>query len=1409
MPSLSVPLAALVQRILGTLLTGVLVVTSAGAVTPAIAASPPLVPGESVGTDPDEEWWEGITIPTEGVLPAEESHPSLYGGEAAVDTWRARVAGEAPDPHGHYASRWAKVQADADGWAADDTASTNDDVKTKAAKATAFAWALTGEERYLDAAVANLAAAFDDIQQVDQYVASQMTNYAQAYDWVAADLDPQQDETVRRAVKRGATWLYDYLDSPGVRSHNHRSKAGAALGSWALAFSADPDAQASLDRALENMDRVFRYMFTEDGIYRDGGGYYWVFSIINVTPFLWQYLHVSGVDLFPAMRPAYQWQLETANPKGWTPNIEDGSYKATWLHTVAAAYAETGTELHPDASLGELFQWQFFASEWNPVRYPDDWTGARNQYYGWPDEIALYDSSLGEVKPADSTATRDMDSGPRGGATVFRSDWEYGDARTRYGYFNGVAMSNNHDHADGLQLTIEAENSILARDNGYGPEKFGSRNEWKGPEHHNVVTADGSAVGDPDPTRGFLAGETFGFAEKSASYFDDQDATHTRRVAFPGQEYFIVADQLRADGAKTWEAFWHGRGELEGSANRHTWTTEEGPWGGAAELHAFTLPSDAQSARVSDKFNPYGTGQDVGFDDYPDPSTDVEDTTGIRLTREGETADFLSVLVPSSVGGDTPATLDVGEGDTLGARIGLGDYTDRVVVARSAGTASADGVDAEAALAWVRSEGSAVVSWALHDGRSLTVDDTPLVTSDAPVTMSGTVKAARDQEFEVAGTGSDGVTLRIAAPAGRDLTQATLDGETVEAEMADGQVTVDLTTGGVLRLQFGEADAVPATPEGLTAEGGEGFVELDWDAVGTALGYEVLRGAAGEDEELVAETDAPRLIDRDVTDGTEYSYRVRAVNEAGTSDASAPVTVTPGSSAPAAPEGLTALARDAEVELSWLAAEGATKYHVLRGPSGQDLEPVAEGLTDAFWTDSEVVNGQSYDYAVVAVNDQGESPASPRVTAQPFTTPPDLPSGVVAERGVGEVRLEWSGGERADSFEVLRGELGEELVSVASGVEGRSWTDSDVEDGTGYVYRIVAVNSAGSSDPSVSVAAVPGCSLAYPLTGGGALVEAERFSAVSGEITAVDDLDRFGGAKIVVPRGSEYKNNPDLWTRYDLEVEEEGRYYMQLLGYGESGSNDSVTVSVDGETPFTMNIGTGEWSYRQSPRAMDLTEGSHVLRILSREDGAEVDRFVLSSESSIPDSVKMAEDAAVPESPECADGSSEPSAPEPVGMLAAAGGDGAVELRWSGSRLAESYRVLRDGEVVAEDVIATSWTDADVVNDTTYTYRVVATNRVGDSEPTTATFIPRPSGLTAHWNGEHPVVEWREVVGADSYVVRRTMGDDTEVVSKGRAATSFVDRAEEDWSQVCYDVAARKGADLGEFTTPVCAARRR
>jgi hypothetical protein len=88
--------------------------------------------------------------------------------------------------------------------------------------------------------------------------------------------------------------------------------------------------------------------------------------------------------------------------------------------------------------------------------------------------------------------------------------------------------------------------------------------------------------------------------------------------------------------------------------------------------------------------------------------------------------------------------------------------------------------------------------------------------------------------------------------------------------------------------------AIPTAPTGLSAAKGSGQVTLSWSASSGAISYHVKRGAAsdGPYTQVGAPTSAS-YTDATVTNGTTYFYVVSAVNSAGESANSAPVSTAP------------------------------------------------------------------------------------------------------------------------------------------------------------------------------------------------------------------------------------------------------------------------------------------------------------------------------------------------------------------------------------------------------------------------------------------------------------------------------------------------------------------------------------
>ena len=194
----------------------------------------------------------------------------------------------------------------------------------------------------------------------------------------------------------------------------------------------------------------------------------------------------------------------------------------------------------------------------------------------------------------------------------------------------------------------------------------------------------------------------------------------------------------------------------------------------------------------------------------------------------------------------------------------------------------------------------------------------------------------------------------------------------------------------------------PDTPTGLNATPGTNSVSLSWTAAGGGLptSYNVKRSSSsGGPYTTVGTTTVPTVTYNDsVLGGQTYYYVVSAVNGIGESADSSFVSASPILAAPDTPGGLSALAGDSQVSLSWSASTFATSYDVKR--ADDFAGPYASiGTTGTLtYDDLGLNNAQTYYYVVAAIGTGGSSADSSPVSATPFGP---LPLVLTIEPGAG------------------------------------------------------------------------------------------------------------------------------------------------------------------------------------------------------------------------------------------------------------------------------------------------------------------------------------------------------------------------------------------------------------------------
>jgi chitodextrinase len=545
----------------------------------------------------------------------------------------------------------------------------------------------------------------------------------------------------------------------------------------------------------------------------------------------------------------------------------------------------------------------------------------------------------------------------------------------------------------------------------------------------------------------------------------------------------------------------------------------------------------------------------------------------------------------------------------------------------------------------------------------------------------------------------------------------------------------------------------PTAPTGLAATRGDGAVSLSWRAnpepdVG---GYRVLRDGA-----VVATVTGTSYTDAGLVNDRAYTYALVAVDGHGNaSPRSEEVSATPTDlTGPAVPTGFTAVRGDGQVGLSWTAngEVDLAGYRLTR--DGVEIAV----LTGTAHTDTGLVNDRTYTYALVAVDARDNASGPATVSATPTDlTPPAAPTGVTAVRGDGEVGLSWTANGEADlaGYVVLRD--GVELATVP----GPSYVDSGLAAGETHGYAIIAVDTHGNrSAATAAVVETPPDRTAPDAPTG--LTATAGDGRVTLTWTANTEPDLAG--YLVLRDGAEVATVPTpAYTDTGLTNDRRYRYEVVAVDTSANASTASQAASAtptDRTAPavptgFTAVGGDGQvelsWTASTEP---DLA-GYVLLR-----DGAEIDRPTgttytdagLTNDRTYAYALVAVDDRGNASDPATASATpTDLTAPAvPAGFTATAG-DGRVTLSWTANTEIDQagYVLLRDGVQVVTTT-DTAYTDTALVNDTTYTYALVAVDDRGNaSDPATASATPTdltppaaPTGVTATAGDGQAVLRW-------------------------------------------------------------------
>ena len=478
----------------------------------------------------------------------------------------------------------------------------------------------------------------------------------------------------------------------------------------------------------------------------------------------------------------------------------------------------------------------------------------------------------------------------------------------------------------------------------------------------------------------------------------------------------------------------------------------------------------------------------------------------------------------------------------------------------------------------------------------------------------------------------------------------------------------------------------PAAPSALTANAGDGAIDLAWTApaAGTTTGYRLERQEQNDDWQNVADTTANSHSDTTALPNTVYVYRVQNRNAHGGSawTQSDPVTLV---LVPGSPTGLTAAASGNNNVLTWTAPDSPfiDGYRVRHRSGDGEWSILASNLADTTYTHQDALADVTHHYAALAHNSAGDGPWSDTESTVRIT-PPLAPTGINAVLDGDDITLSWT---RPSSVHVSG-----YTVRHRAGA-GQPFTESERLDGTATSYKVQDI--AGDTIYRLMVRAHN--------SGGDSpwseQVEIERVlfpTMPTGVSVATDD-----------------QNITLTWSEPDA-----GRVAGYHVSYGAASSEERQTVSRSaGETAFIHTDSAEGTAYQYRVRAHNQAGNGPW------SEPVQATRLLVPA---APSGVTAAASA----------GSILVSWTPPDGSIVATY---EIEYGVSGSTVRETASVTG-----AE----TLFIHTNSLGDTEYQYRVRTVNAAGASgwtEPATAMRIVPPgvpSGVTAAISGNDILVSW-------------------------------------------------------------------
>ncbi len=599
----------------------------------------------------------------------------------------------------------------------------------------------------------------------------------------------------------------------------------------------------------------------------------------------------------------------------------------------------------------------------------------------------------------------------------------------------------------------------------------------------------------------------------------------------------------------------------------------------------------------------------------------------------------------------------------------------------------------------------------------------------------------------------------------------------------------------------------PSAPSGLSVSNTIASLTLKWNAVTDATGYEIYRAGTDGKYSKITTVTSTSYVDTSVKNNTQYSYKIKAYNAAGTSAFSTAASI---KRTQISVSNLKADANGSKVQLSWTGGvTGAEGYVIYRRTEGSESYTEIGRTAGNTYSDT-ISAGIKYYYTVAVYSGSRTEGKCPEVGVMYLATP----SGLSVSNTIASLTLKWNAVKGATGYEIYRAGTDGKYSKIKT-VTSTSYVDTNVKNNAQYSYRIKAYNTACTSAFSTA-ASLKKTQISVSNLKADANGSKVQLSWTGG-VT--------GAEGYVIYRRTEDGSYAEIGrtagNTYSDTISAGIKYYYAVAVYSGSRTEDKcpeVGVMYLAEPAVTgaSNITSGvqvKWSKVTGATGYIVYHkgaGKGWARIADIKDGSTVNYTDTTAESGTTYTYTVR----AYNKDTMSDWNSTKSLMRisDTTLTGASNITSGVQVKWSQVTGATGYIVYRKGAGKGWARIAdiksgstVSYTDTTAASGTTYTYTVRAYNgnTMGDWHSAKSVMRISDTTLTGASNITYGVqVKWSRVTGATGYIVyRKGAGKGWARIAdiKSGSTVSYTDTTAASGTTYTYTVRAYNGSTMGDW----------